>query len=170
MRQYGLYCAIKDIINDKDSDYKITFNDMLDDAENYIGVYIRGGLNATYRRLSDGSYVNKRDRVQLVMQSGRSKASVIKLNRLGNYIIDRFPTLNNYNILLDTGKCGYNSQHEFILASEDEEIVNAAELVILRTDPQSGLIMAGKNEQGLSKYSINFVVEYYIQEVSENGN
>lgn len=166
MRQYGLFCGIKQIIKEYTSDYNITYDDMNDDKENSIGVYIRGGLNGTYRKLSTAEYVNKRDRVQIIIQSGRSKESVIKSRELGNKIEDRFPTLFNTEILLDKDKCGYNSEHEFIIKEKgDEEELTQAALVINKTDPQSGLIMAGKTEQGLSRYSINFIVEYYLQEV-----
>lgn len=166
MRQYGLYLGIKSIIQELGCPYsKIYYNDRDEIEEGIAAIYVRSGLLSKYRKLSDASYVNKIDRVQIILQTGRTKEAILGGMSFGSKLEDKLPMIFNRNLTLDNTKIHFvNGQLTDIQDTSDTDIVKNAVLTIVRIDPQSGLINMGKTEQGLTLYSINVTINYGISE------
>ena len=170
MYQYGLFLGLKAILTDLGNPFSaVTYNDMQDDRENVMGIYVRSGQYTRYRELATGQYANKRYRVQFIIQSGRSKDDILAAQKFGFKMEDRLPTVFNTEVALDTAKIGFDDEHNLVIPEPPEEgetPVSLAQAVvgIIRVNPQSGLINVGKTEQGLSRYSYNINVEFYIYE------
>lgn len=161
MRQYALYLALKELLTELGCPYSaIYYNDRDELKEGAVSIYVRSGVLSKLRRLADGYYIGKYDRVQLVIQTGRTKEEILQGMEFGNKLEDKLPGIFNKDIAIPSNK--------LVMTSDGIEISSTVvtgdpfNLTILQTNPQSGLISMGKTEQGLSLFSINIIVNYDI--------
>lgn len=167
MRQYCLFLAITQLISEMGCPAtNPTYNSMNPVEEDACGVYIRGGILPRGRSLATGRYLRKADRVQLLLQTGRTKESILSWENFVRNIEDRMPEVFNRSFELASTKIGFDSVGNFTTNTND--IVTGVRVMFMRTDPQSGVLNIGRSSQGLTRYSCNYVIEYSIDSYALN--
>ena len=155
MDVYLLYLCIKKLISDINLDYSVSFNDMDSNGKDVVGVFIKGSTPSRYRALSNGVYINKTARVQVLGQAKDTYDSLIEMlcffTRLEDMVSELGGVIYNTQSLQDTE-----------LLSKFEDYKNIEDVIVLRTDTITSSSYIGKTEQGLPMFDINFEIEYGV--------
>ena len=161
MRQYCLFLAVKQILSELGCPASTpTYNSMSAVEEDACGVYVRGGILPRGRNLATGQYLRKADRVQLLMQTGKDKGSILNWEVFLHKVEDEMPCVFNRYFDLDRTKVGFDENGN--MTTDVNNIVSGVRVMFVRTDPQSGVLNIGRSSQGLTRYSCNYVIEYSI--------
>lgn len=162
MEQFALYLVLKELCKEMDTSYKYSFNDMDSNADNVVGIYIKGAEPSEYRTVANGEYHNIINRVQFLIQGGICADSLMNSLRLGSNIKHTLiKTFNKYIIV--PSKLGINTNGEIKVVGETEgEVLESFSIVLTKVDMLSDLVNIGKSEQGRPRYSINFKIKYEI--------
>ena len=150
MDLFIVYLVLKKIIKDMNKDYIVSFNDMDSNGKNVIGVYIKGSAPSQYRRLSDGSYINKTSRVQILGQSSDDFDSLLNMISIYTQMEDM--------ISVASGSI-YTKEmlREYLIGD-----LRFKNIIILNTSINVGSNYTGKTEQGLPMMDLNFDIEYSV--------
>ena len=155
MDVYLLYLCIKKLISDINLNYSVSFNDMDSNGKDVVGVFIKGSTPSRYRALSNGVYINKTARVQVLGQSKDTYDSLIEMlcffTRLEDMVSELGGVIYNTQSLQDTE-----------LLSKFEDYKNIENVIVLRTDTITSSSYIGKTEQGLPMFDLNFEIEYGV--------
>lgn len=168
MEQYALYLVMKQKLNEIDDTLKCSFNDMDSNAANVVGIYIRGGSTPKDRELATGEYFNYTARVQFLLQGDNSKNSLMKIMSTASSLRKALIRCSNLGFSV-------NEQLKWVDGNvvydpEDKLGGNDISVLLTKVSLLGEVDFKGKTTQGLPKYSINFMVEYYCKEEIKNGN
>lgn len=160
MEQYALYLVIKKLINELGYNFKVSFNDFDTNADEVIGIYVRGGNTPEYRELSTGKYYNFSSRIQILIQSGLSKNSLLKCLDLSSKIREVLTSDSN-NIIsqVDTLKC---IDGKIIEDKNNTLVGETVDLGISKSKLIGDIGIKDKTPQNRSIYSINLLFDYFI--------
>lgn len=124
-------------------------------GKDVVGVFIKGSTPSRYRALSNGVYINKTARVQVLGQAKDTYDSLIEM-------LCFFTRLED--MVSELGGVIYNTQslQDIELLSKFDEFKNINNIIVLRTDTITSSSYIGKNEQGLPMFDINFEIEYGV--------
>lgn len=165
MQNYAMFLAVKQAATSLGCPYTdVTYDDMNTKKGNVMAIMVRNGQVPKSRMLATGEFIRKFSRVQILIQTASDKSSVIAGSSFGVKLEQKFPMIFNEGFQLDTTKIGFDASHNLTTIAAD--IVKPAKVWFIRVDPQSDLISIGKTSQGFARYSLNFKIEYSIEEVS----
>ena len=124
-------------------------------GKDIVGVFIKGSTPSRYRALSNGVYINKTARVQVLGQAKDTYDSLIEMlcffTRLEDVVSEFGGVIYNTQFLQDTE-----------LLSKFDEFKNIEDVIVLRTDTITSSSYIGKTEQGLPMFDFNFEIEYGV--------
>ena len=170
MEQYALYLVIKEIIDNLGYNFKTSFNDYDINGDNVIGIIFKGGTNPQYRELSTGKYYGYTNRVQLIIQSGYTKASLLNTLSILKNIRDIL-TSGIINKVYRAGSMRNSGGRLFINDnSGNDNSGNEVYVWITRTHLIGDVEFKSKSSQTRSIYSINMMFEYFIKLDTDGGN
>lgn len=161
MEQYALYLVIKKLIKDAGFSGSITYNDYDSNKDNVVGVIIKGGSSPKYRELGHGKYYGFTSRVQILMQSGLSKNSLINALELSSKVREVLTSDVLNNIYQPTGIHEVQGKLKLIEKNSTEE-GNIVNLGISSTHMIGDIDFKGKTGQTRSVYSLNMLINYFI--------
>lgn len=165
MQNYAIFLAVKQAMTELGCPYtEITYDDMNTKKGNVAAIMVRNGQIPKSRMLSTGEFIRRFCRVQILIQTASDRTSVIAGSSFGTKLEQKMPLVFNRAFQLDTNKIGYDDDGD--LSTIKDDIIHPARVWFIRVDPQSDLISIGKTSQGLARYSINFKIEYAIEEVA----
>lgn len=164
MQNYAMFLAVKQAITNLGCPYtEVTYDDMNTKKGNVLAIMVRNGQIPKSRKLATGEFMRRFCRVQILIQTASDKASVLAGSSFGTKLEQKMPLIFNTGYLLDANKIGFDDDGD--LSTIKADIEHPARVWFIRVDPQSDLISIGKTSQGLARYSINFKIEYSIEEV-----
>jgi hypothetical protein len=163
MEQYILYLTLKEIFKDtmKDLGYKMSFNDIDIKAPKAVGCYVRGSVLSKYRDLASGQYINVENRVTFNINAGLTKDELMDGLCLCNELKYNLIPYSNHILTMGSLPVRLVNGH-YETAPNLDGVCN---VVISSVSLLSDILPLGKNEQGISQYSINFKITYKIEEV-----
>ena len=168
MEQYALYLVMKKKVLELSNKFTCSFNDMDFNKPNVIGIYIKSGGTPSERALSDGGYYNYRARVQFIIQGDNSKQSLMDVLDIASSLRNTLSLCSNSSELLERANCELTWYNDKIVYDPTHQIEGYNILVTLCEVSLLGEVdFKGKSGQGLPKYSINFIMEYFT---SKGGN
>lgn len=164
MEQYALYLYLKSIINNLGYKFKITFNDYDINGSNIVGILFKSGPSPKYRELNTGKYYGNTSRVQILVQSGTSKDSILKSLDLVSKLREILTTsIINNKYTITSSEVGQNSDQFSSQFNLDENNESDDLGYVLVTDVHliGDVDFKGKTSQARSIYSLNLLINYY---------
>ena len=162
MSSYGLYLCFKQLLEECGCPSTVdkTYNNMELSKENKCGIYVRNWILPNERSLGTGEYMRDMKTVQLLLNSGSDKESMLQYENLMDNIHRKLPTIFNRSFELDKNKIGWDESGNIVY--DKKSIVNGLRINFIRLTPLTGVINLGRAPQGFTRYSCQYMVEFCI--------
>lgn len=130
-----IFYYIKNFITFDNSPYSVTIGSIDETKENSVGLYL-SGLGVQNREVDTGKFQTETVRLTLNIQTGTDSTSYLDGYSYCNSIFSELQT--EFNKFVDKNKLLY----------------------LLSIEPMSPTLYLGRNELGIHKFSLNFILKY----------